>query len=366
MNCSKPSPLPPVPNTYIGGVMPGPGIVSIVSVDGVIGGEVTKYTQDGAGQGNSAFLMANSGPLPAAGPTGLVAYLTQVGRNWCMMTPKSCDDISPEASAQKWAAVLVAWLQAAPACAYKAGLTGSVYDNWGKPIDPYSCPPGQSFDFMKGTCVAPECPSGYVRQSSGLPCEPIPATGEQVNPGRTQQTAPTGIVPVQSTPTNYNNGPVITTQGGGSSPVASPGTGGNTQTPFVSANLIPPSTLATAMITQTGLSQATPAQWCALMSAMLGGFNCPSLALSASAPITADVFLNALRQAESAQTAAPAITGGGFQTMGGAGVPAPFPTINSGVTPAAQAAPAAVGLSPVAIFTAAALIVVILLIKKAG
>lgn len=365
MDCTRPAPLPPVPNSYVGGIAPGPGIVSVVSVDGVIGGEVVKYTQDSGGQGNSAFLMgAQGGPLVAAGPTGLIAYLTRVGNDWCVMSPKSCADISPAESAMHWAGVLVDWLKMAPACAFKAGMTGSLYDNWGRPVDPYACPPGQYFDPNRGTCVAPPCPDGYARASTGLPCEPI-ATTNQATAGRTQQTAPTGVVPVQTTPTNYNNGPVITTQGGGSSPVASSATGGNTQTPFVSANLIPPSTLATAMIAQIGLSQATPAQWCALMGAMLGGFNCPNLALSAAAPITADVFLNALRQAESAQTAAPAITGGGFQTMSGPGTPVPAPTVNAGVVPAAPGVSARAGLSPVAIFMAAAIIVVILLAKRA-
>jgi len=364
MDCTKPAPLPPVANTYIGGVLPGLGVTSTVSVDGVIGGEAVKYTQDGAGQGNSAFLMgAQGGPLVAAGPTGLVAYLMQVGRDWCTMSPRSCQDIDLSVVAQKYADMLVAWLKAAPACAYKAGLTGSLYDNWGKPVDPYACPPGQSFNFLRGVCEAPPCPDGYTRQSTGLPCEPIPTTN-QATPGRTQQTAPTGIVPVQTTPTNYNNGPVITTQGGGSSPVASPATGGNTQTPFVSANLIPPSTLATAMITQTGFSQANPAQWCALMGAMLGGFKCPNLALSPNAPVTADVFLNALRQAESAQSAAPAITGGGFQTLSGPGTPVPVATANGGVAPAGSTQPAKTGLSPVGIAAGIALIAVILLAKR--
>jgi hypothetical protein len=130
----------------------------------------------------------------------------------------------------------------------------------------------------------------------------------------------------------------------------------------VSANLIPPSTLATAMITQTGLSMATPDKWCALMGAMLGGFTCPNLALSATAPITSDVFLNALRQAESAQSAAPAITGGGFSTLSGNGTPAPAPAINGGVPPAGASA----AISPVGIGIAIAVVAVILLSKRAA
>lgn len=367
MNCVAPAPMPPVPNVMLpSGNVPGAGAVS---VDSVIGGTATSKTQSTSGQGGIVFLSpgANSDPLVAAGPSGLADYLTKVGNDWCTMNPASCGTgasfVNPSVSAINWAAKLVAWLKAAPACAYVAGMTGSVYDNWGKPLDPYACPPGQSFDPNRGTCLPPDCAPGYNRESNAAPCQPIPASGEQATPGKTQGTAAQGSVPVQTKPSNYGSGSSITTNNGGTSPVAQNGPT-NQQTPFVSANLIPASTLATMMQAQYGFSLAVPADWCRMMTLALGtSFSCPNLSLNPSAPIDAYTFLAALRQVESAQSAAPAITQGGFLTQT-AGAPAPTPTINTGVVPATSTSPAASGLSPVAIFAAVAVIAVILLAKR--
>ena len=309
--------------------------------------------------------------LVAAGAAGAQAQILAFINVRCQAYPSICAGIDLNALAAKYANILVSTLKAIPACGFDASLTGSVYDNWGKGINPQNCPPGFTGTQSTG-CVPLPCPSGFQNiNGPGTPCIASPAAvGQSVTPGQTQQSAPSGSVPVQTTPTTYGGGTTIQTvaaaPGGGStnagtSQVAT-GPTQNGQTPFVAANLIPAATLATAMQSATGYPMAIPAAWCSLMAQMLGGFSCPAMNLPATTPVNASTFLAALRAVESAQTAAPAITTGGFLPGAPAGVTAPVPA-QSGPTPAL--APAFLStISPTVIGIAVALVIVVLLVKK--
>lgn len=304
--------------------------------------------------------------LIAAGPTGVGAQILAFINVRCAAYPSICVGIDTTALANKYATILIQTLKAIPACGFDASLTGSVYDNWGKGINPQNCPPGFTGTQSTG-CTPVPCPAGYQYSAGvGSPCIASPVAVVQVTPGKTQQSAPSGSVPVQTTPTTYGGGTTIQTVSaangnGGTSQVAT-GPTQNGQTPFVAANLIPASNLTQAMQAATGYTTGIPAAWCSIMAQMLGGFGCPALNLNATVPIDAPTFLAALLAVESAQTAAPAITSGGFLPSAPGGSTAPVPATPG---PASSTAPA-VGatISPVIIGLAVALVIVILLVKK--
>lgn len=298
---------------------------------------------------------AACGPVPSAIQASLLASINQR----CTAYPSTCDGLDKNALAAKYTAILIATLQAIPACAWDQSLTTSVYDNWGKGSNPNACPPGWIGQrAADGTGCAPApCPPGYAHYPyADSPCAAVPSPAIQVTPGKSQQTAPTGSVPVQTTPTNYGQGTQISTPGG-SSTLANGNNNG--QTPFVSANLIPASTLEQQMQAKSGYTLALPSAWCGLMAQLLGGFTCPALALDYNTPVNSITFLAALRKTEMSQSAAPGITQGGFTMTTGAGDNPQVMTPNAGVTP-----PAPFSLSPVAIGIIVAAVVVFVLVRR--